>query len=192
MLKKFSFALAMGLLLNLTAAAQSSTWTIDPAHSGVEFQIRHLGVSNVRGSFSGTTGTVVWDDKNVSNSHVEAVIDAKTVNTGQEKRDAHLKSPEFFDVEKYPTLLFKSTEVKRPADGKLQIVGNLTLGGQTRPVTLDVDGPAAPQKGMGGKMVSGFSATGTIKRTDFNFGQKYTAPMIGDEVKFTIDLEVSK
>ena len=89
-------------------------------------------------------------------------------------------------------MLFKSTSVKRNADGKLVIMGDLKLGGQTKPVTLDVDGPAAPQKGMGGKLVSGFSATGMLKRSDFNFGQKYAAPMLSDEVKFTIDLEVGK
>lgn len=185
-------ATAAVLLLSLPALAQSSTWTIDPAHSGVEFSIRHLGVSTVRGSFSGVTGVVVWDEKNVGTSKVDAIIDAKTVNTGQAKRDEHLKSPDFFDVEKYPTLVFHSTSVKRTAEGKLQIIGDLKLGGQTKPVTLDVDGPAAPQKGMGGKLVSGFSASGTITRTDFNFGQKYAAPMLSDEVKFTIDLEVSK
>lgn len=183
--------LAAGLVVP-SAFAQASTWAIDPAHSGVEFSIKHLGVSTVRGSLSGVTGTVVWDEKNVAASHVEATIDAKTVNTGQEKRDEHLKSPDFFDVNQYPTLTFKSTSVKRTGDGKLQIVGDLKLGGQTRPVTLDVDGPATPQKGMGGKLVSGFSATGMIKRSDFNFGQKYSAPMLSDEVKFTIDLEVAK
>ncbi len=187
-----SFTVAAALVVALPVFAQSSTWTIDSAHSGVEFQIKHLGVSTVRGSLAGVKGTVAWDDKNVSASHVEAVIDATTVNTGQVKRDEHLKSPEFFDVAKYPTLTFKSTGVKRSGEGKLQIAGDLTLGGQTKPVTLDVDGPAAPQKGMGGKTVSGFSATGTISRKDFNFGQKYGAPMLGDDVKFTIDLEVSK
>ena len=185
-------ALASAVLtLGMPLIAQT-TWHIDSAHSGVEFQIRHLGVSNVRGSLSGVTGDVVWDDANVGSSHVAVVIDAKTVNTGQEKRDEHLKSAEFFDVAKYPTLTFKSTSVKRAGDGKLQIIGDLTLGGQTKPVTLDVDGPAAPQKGMGGKTVSGFSATGMLKRADFNFGQKYTAPVLGDDVRFTIDLEVSK
>lgn len=175
-----------------SAFAQASTWTIDPAHSGVEFSIKHLGVSTVRGSLSNVTGTVVWDDKNVGASHVEATIDAKTVNTGQEKRDEHLKSPDFFDVNQYPTITFKSTSVKRNGDGRLLIIGDLKLGGQTKPVTLDVDGPATPQKGMGGKTVSGFSAVGTIKRSDFNFGQKYGAPTLGDDVKFTIDLEVAK
>ena len=192
MKRQSQFALAAVALLVAAApiVAQSSTWTIDPAHSGVEFQIKHLGVSTVRGSLSGVTGTVVWDEKNVGASHVDAVMDAKTVNTGQDKRDEHLKSPDFFDVAKYPTLKFTSTGVKRNGEGKLQIVGDLTLGGQTKPVTLDVDGPAAPQKGQGGKMVSGFSATGALSRKDFNFGQKYGAPVLGDDVKFTIDLEV--
>ncbi len=183
---------ATAMLIAVPAFAQSSTWTIDSAHSGVEFQIKHLGVSNVRGSFSGVKGTVVWDEKNVAASKVEATIDAASVNTGQAKRDEHLKSPDFFDTAKYPTLTFTSTSVKRTGEGKLQIIGDLKLGGQTKPVTLDVDGPAAPQKGMGGKTVSGFSATGTLNRKDFNFGQKYAAPMLGDDVKFTIDLEVSK
>ena len=197
-MRTFKFAAtaaAMLLTASLSAAtlaAQASTWTIDPAHSGVGFQIKHLGVSTVRGSFSGVTGTVVWDDKNLEAAHVDAVIDAKTVNTGQDKRDEHLKSPDFFDVEKYPTLKFHSTSVKRAGDGKLQVIGDLTLGGQTKPITLDVDGPAAPQKGMGGKTVSGFSATGTLSRATFNFGQKYPAPMLSDDVKFTIDLEVGK
>ncbi len=193
-MKQIRFALAAAALLLASAplVAQTSTWTIDSAHSGVEFQIKHLGVSTVRGSFSGVTGTVVWDDKNPAASHVDAVIDAKSVNTGQPKRDEHLKSPDFFDVEKYPTLKFHSTAVKRTGEGKLQIVGDLTLGGQTKPVTLDVDGPAAPQKGMGGKTVSGFSATGQLSRAAFNFGQKYGAPVLADDVKFTIDLEVGK
>lgn len=192
MLKQVGLGMLTALVMAGSLAAQSSTWAIDSAHSGVEFQIKHLGVSTVRGSFSGVTGTIVWDDKNVGASHVDAVIDATTVNTGQAKRDEHLKSPEFFDVAKYPTLKFHSTAVKRNGEGKLQIVGDLTLGGQTKPVTLDVDGPAAPQKGMGGKTVSGFSATGTLSRAAFNFGQKYTAPVLGDDVKFTIDLEVGK
>ncbi len=193
MMNPMRLALAATALLPLAPlAAQSSTWTIDPAHSGVEFRIKHLGVSTVHGSLSGVTGNVVWDDKDVGSSHVDAVIDATTVNTGEGKRDEHLKSPDFFDVAKYPTLKFHSTGVKRTGEGKLQLIGDLTMGGQTKPVTLDVDGPATPQKGMGGKTVSGFSATGVLSRAAFNFGQKYTSPALGDDVKFTIDLEVSK
>ena len=118
-------------------------------------------------------------------------LQTATVNTGNEQRDKHLKSPDFFDVDKNPTITFKSTSISK-AGGKLQMTGDLTLNGVTKAVTLDVDGPAPPQKGMGGKTVSGFSATGTLSRKDFSFGQKYSAPMLGDDVKFTIDLEIGK
>jgi polyisoprenoid-binding protein YceI len=94
-------------------------------------------------------------------------------------------------VDKNPTITFKSTAITK-SGGKLQMTGDLTLNGVTKPVTLDVDGPAPPQKGMGGKTVSGFSATGTIHRADFNFGQKYKEPILSDDVKFTIDVEVGK
>ena len=175
----------------LTAHAQVEAWTIDSAHSGIEFQIRHLGVANVRGSLSGIKGVVKMDMKDMPKSSVEVVIDANTVNTGDAKRDEHLKSPDFFNVAKFPTLTFKSTSVGM-VGGKLQMTGELTLAGVTKPVTLDLDGPAAPQKGQGGKTISGFSATGILKRTDFNFGSKYSAPLLGDEVKFTIDIEMDK
>lgn len=185
---------ATALLVTSAAYAQTSTWNIEPPHSGAEFSIRHLGVSNVHGKIGGLKGTVVWDATDPTKSHVEATIDANTVDTGEARRDAHLKSETFFDVAKYPNITFKSTAVKRNGEGKLQITGNLTLGGQTKPVILDVDGPAAPQPGPSGKTLSGFSATGVISRENFNFGQdvKYKPPVLGDEVKFTIDLEVAK
>jgi polyisoprenoid-binding protein YceI len=187
----FTAALSAALLSGVTAFAQSSSWVIDTNHSQTNFQIRHAGVSTVRGSISGVTGTVVWDDKDPSKSSVEATINATTVSTNNEKRDAHLKSPDFFNVEKFPTLTFKSTSVTG-ANGKLQVIGDLTLAGVTKSVTLDVDGPTVPVKGMGGKLVTGFSATGMLKRSDFNFGSKFAAPILGDEVKFTIDVEADK
>lgn len=185
-------ALAAGVLLAGPAAfAQSSTWTIDKNHAEINFEIRHAAVSNVRGSISNITGSVVWDEKDLSKASVNATIDTNTVNTNNDARDKHLKSPDFFNVEKFPTMTFKSTSVTR-ANGKLQVIGELTLAGVTKPVTLDVDGPTAPVKGMRGGLVTGFSATGIIKRADFNFGQKYTAPILGDDVKFTIDLEADQ
>lgn len=195
-IRTFVATAAAALLFAVPAIGQVSTWKIDPAHSGVEFQIRHLGVSNVHGSFSNVTGTVVWDEKDASKSKVEATIDTTTVNTGQPKRDEHLKSPDFFDTAKNPTMTFKSTAVKKN-NGKLQVVGDFTMNGVTKPITLDVDGPVTPQtmpgrNGQPGKVVSGFSATGTLKRADFNFGPKYAPPMLGDEIKFTIELEVGK
>ncbi len=189
----FTVALAALLLTGVSAFAQSSasTWTIDPNHTQVNFAISHLGVSTVRGSISGVTGTVVWDEKNPSNSSVQATINTTTVTTNNEKRDAHLKSPDFFNVEKFPTMTFKSTAVTG-TPGKLQVVGDLTLAGVTKSVTLDVDGPAPPQKGQGGKLVTGLSATGTLKRSDFNFGSKFGSTILGDDVKFTIDVEAGK
>ena len=187
----FTVALSALLLTGVSAFAQSSSWTIDPNHSQVNFAIKHIQVSTVRGSISGVTGTVVWDEKDPSKSSVQATINTTTVTTNNEKRDAHLKSPDFFNVEKYPTMTFKSTAVTG-ASGKLQVVGDLTLAGVTKSVTLDVDGPTPPQKGMGGKLVTGFSATGKLKRSDFNFGSKFTEPSLGDEVQFTIDVEAGK
>ncbi|MBS1816002.1 MAG: YceI family protein [Acidobacteria bacterium] len=177
-------------LLTLSSAAQTSTWKIDPNHSSVQFVIRHMGVSNVHGTFGNVTGTINWNEKDVNKSSVDAVIDATTVNTTVEQRDKHLKSPDFFDVAKYPTLTFKSTAVKK-VNGKLQLVGDLTLAGVTKSVTFDVEGPSAPQT-MKGKTISGFSAHGTLKRSEFNFGPKFAPPMLGDEIKFTIDLEIDK
>jgi polyisoprenoid-binding protein YceI len=175
----------------VAASAQASNWTIDKNHSQINFEIRHMGVSNVRGSLSSITGTVVWDEKDLSKASVNATIDATTVSTNNDGRDKHLKSPDFFNVEKYPTLTFKSTSVTR-ANGKLQVIGDLTLAGTTKSVTLDVDGPTPPIKGMKGGLVTGFSATGLIKRSDFGFGSKYGVPILGDEVKFTIDLEADQ
>jgi polyisoprenoid-binding protein YceI len=183
---------AAGLaLLPASLQAQTSTWAIDPAHSSVQFSIRHMGVSTVHGSLNGVKGTVLLDEKDFTKSSVQATIDATTLTTSNDKRDQHLKSPDFFNVAESPTLTFKSTKIVR-ADGKQQIVGDLTIRGITKSVTLDVDGPAPPQKGPQGKTISGFSATGVLSRTEFNFGPKFAPPVLGDEVKFTIDVEIDK
>ena len=190
---RVALALAGALLLTGYAKAQTSAWTIDPAHSSVQFAVRHMGVSNVHGSIEGVKGTVMLDEKNISKSSVAATIDVNTISTGVAQRDTHLKSPDFFDVANNPTITFQSTGVSNAA-GKLKLMGNLTISGVTKPVTLDLDGPAPAQKGQGGKTISGFSATGFITRKDFNFGEKNTAvsAMIGDEIKFTIDIEIDK
>ena len=179
------------LLVTGIAAAQTSTWNIDPAHSQSNFEIRHLGVSNVRGSISKIAGKVEWDEKNPSKSSVVADLDATTINTTMDARDTHLKSPDFFNVAQYPTIHFQSTKVTGAA-GHLKVEGNLTLAGVTKPVILDVDGPVPPQKNQKGNLISGFEATTVIKRADFNFGPKFAPPMLGDEVKITIDVEMDK
>jgi polyisoprenoid-binding protein YceI len=174
-----------------SAVAQPSTWTIDPNHSSINFEIRHLGVSNVHGSIMGIKGTIVYDAKDVTKSSVENTADTTTVSTGVEARDKHLKSPDFFDIEKFPTMNFKSTSISN-AGGKLTLTGDLTLHGVTKSVTLDVDGPAPPQTDKNGKTRTGFSATGKLKRSDFGFGPKFGPAIVGDDVKFSIDVEIDK
>jgi polyisoprenoid-binding protein YceI len=193
MRKNVMLALSLGALslAGAMAQAQTSTWVIDPAHSSAGFVIRHMAVSNVRGSIGGVKGTVKYDETDITKSTVDTTIDATTVSTGVDARDKHLKSPDFFDVAKNPTLTFKSTAIKKDGD-KLQLIGDLTLGGVTKSVALDVDGPAPAQTGKDGKVRSGFSATGVLKRSDFNFGSKFASPVLGDEVKFTIDVEIDK
>lgn len=181
---------AAALLVALPASAQTSNWKIDPNHSSVQFEVRHMAVSTIHGAFGNVTGTVTWDEKNPTRSSTNVTIDTTTVNTGVTQRDNHLKSPDFFNTAKFPTMTFKSTSVKR-INGKLQLIGDLTLTGITRSVTLDVTGPSAPQT-MKGVTISGFSATGTLKRADYNFGPKFAPPIIGDEIKFTIDIEIDK
>jgi len=192
---KRSFLLVLasaGLALLPTGLqAQTSTWTIDAAHSSIGFAVKHLGVSTVRGTLTGIKGTVTLDEKDITKSSVDAVVDANTVNTNVEARDKHLKSPDFFNVAANPTLTFKSTKIVSTG-GKTQLIGDLTLAGVTKSVTLDLDGPAPPQKGQGGKIISGFSATGTLSRSNFSFGAKFGSAMLSDEVKFTIDVEVDK
>lgn len=173
------------------STAQNSTWIIDTNHAQTNFKIRHMGVSEVRGSISNITGTIVWDEKNPGKSSVEAIIDTNTVSTNNSARDKDLKSDNYFNAAKFPTMTFKSTEVKR-VGSKLKVVGDLTLAGVTRSVTLDVDGPTAPQKGMHGKTVIGLSATGSIKRSDFNFAPKTPSIALGDDVQITIDAEADQ
>ena len=186
-------ALAAALLFTGTAAfAQSSTWLLDPAHSHADFQVRHMGISNVRGSITGIVGTFIWDDKDISKCSVNVTLDANTVNTNTARRDADLKSPNFFNVAQYPTITFKSTSVTRSGD-TLKVTGDLTIAGVTKSITLDVDGPTPPQTSRNGKVITGLSATGALKRSDFNFGQKSPASAaIGDDIKFTIDAEAAK
>ncbi len=194
MRNRFLLALTLaGLTLaaGTSARAQTSTWTIDPAHSSVGFEIRHLGVSNVRGSISGLKGMVTLNEKDITKSTVDATVDTTTLSTNNDARDKHLKSPDFFDVAKYPQITFKATSLTNNG-GKLQLTGDLTLTGTTKSVTFDLDGPAPPQTDKNGKTRSGFSAAGTLKRSDFTFGPKFQSPMLGDDVKFTIDVEIDK
>ena len=170
--------------------AQTSTWKIDPVHSSVNFEITHMAVSHVHGSLTNVSGVVELNDKDITKSSVEASIDTTTVSTGVVMRDNTLKSADFFNVQKYPQTTFKSRSLRRN-NGTVQLLGDLALNGVTRSVTLDLDGPSPPQT-IDGKTISGFSATGLIRRSDFSFGASKFNAVVGDGVKLTIDVEIGK
>jgi polyisoprenoid-binding protein YceI len=176
------------------ALAQQATWAIDSSHSSAQFSVRHMMVSNVRGEFTSTKGTVRWDGKDLATAVVEATIDAASINTREPKRDAHLRSADFFDAEKFPTLTFKSTKVEPAGAGKLRMTGDLTLRGVTRQVVFDVDGPTPAVRDNRGNQRVGASATATIGRKDFGLVWNATLEtggvVVGDEVKITLDVEL--
>ncbi|MDD5761261.1 MAG: YceI family protein [bacterium] len=184
------------LAVIVPSASRAATWEIDPVHSSVEFKVRHLMISNVKGKFEKFSGTVVSDDKDVGKSSVDVTIDASSIGTGNEKRDAHLKSPDFLDVVKYPTLIFKSKTVTPAGPGKLKMVGDLTIHGVTREVTFDVEGPSAEVKDRMGNVKVGASATAKIDRKDFgliwNAVVESGGLVVGDEVVISIDVQFVK
>ncbi len=186
---------AIALLASLSALAQTSNWNIDPAHSTAQFTVRHLGISNVTGNFTKVTGTVVLDEKDITQSQVSASIDVSSVDTRVEMRDKDLKSSNFFDVEKYPTIEFKSKKIVS-GSGKLQVTGDLTIHGTTHEVTLDVDGPTPELTDPWGNSRRGISATTAINRKDFNLLYNKLLgtgeAMVGDNVKIQIDAEIVK
>jgi polyisoprenoid-binding protein YceI len=191
MKSKLKLLLALTLAGTMVSAhAQTSTWTIDPTRSNVHFEIVHMGISHVHGAFGNVKGTVTLNDKDITKSSVEATIDTATVSTGEAARDADLKSANFFDVEKNPVMTFKSTALTN-AGGKLHLIGDLTINGVAKSVTLELDGPTSPRTNNG-KTISGFSASGKLSRKEYGFAPKYSAPLIGDEVKFTVNVEIDK
>ena len=176
--------------------ATLTTWKLDPAHSHAEFKVKHMMISNVKGSFNGLSGTLTEHPTDATLSSVEASIDVATVNTGDAQRDAHLKSADFFDVEKYPTMTFKSTSVKPNGDGGYNVTGDLSLHGQTRQQTFVVDGPSAPAKDPWGNTRIGLSATAKISRKDFglnwNAALETGGILVGDDVHITIEAQFIK
>ena len=173
------------------AMAQTSTWKTDPAHSEVDFTIKHMAISNVHGRFGTVDATLTWDDADPAKSTVNATIDVTGVDTGVPNRDTDLKSARFFDVANHPKATFASTSVEKSGSG-YKVNGNLTIKGASKPVTLDVDVPTGPVDGMGHKQHLGFSATTTVNREDFGVGAGMATTMLGDDVKLTIDLDFVK
>ncbi len=188
--------------LILTAAlafstfAWASTWDIDTSHASAGFSVKHFGVTNVTGQLGAVTGKVELDDKDITKSKVDASIDVKGIDTHFEKRDNHLKSPDFFDIEKFPTATFKSTKIEKVADNKLKVTGDLTMHGVTKSVTLDTDLTSEIKNPFSGANTRALSATGMVNRQDFGLAWKSQAveavKVVGDEVKITIEAELSK
>ena len=173
-----------------------STWAIDPAHSVAEFKVKHMMISNVKGQFTGVSGTLERHEGDVTKSKVEVTIDAASVNTRDSQRDAHLKSADFFDVEKFPTLSFKSTRVIPKNHDEVALEGELTIHGVTHPVRLAVEGPTAAAKDPWGNTRIGASATTKINRRDFgltwNTALEAGGILVGEEVTITLDLQFVK
>jgi len=187
-MSRLLLTLIAGLVFTVTASAQAGTWQVDPMHSSAQFSVRHLGVSTVRGAFTKVSGSAKYDPADPSKTSLDATIDATSVDTRVEMRDNDLRSPNFLEVQKYPTITFHSKRVKGAGAGKLQIVGDLTIHGVTKEVTLDVDGPSAPIKDPWGNQRIGASASTKINRKDFAVNG---APgVVGDDITITIDAEL--
>lgn len=187
-----AFALAA---LVAPSLAHATPWEVDSSHSAASFSVRHLMVSNVRGELGKITGSINVDDKDITKSTVEASIEMAGINTRDAKRDEHLRSPDFFDVAKFPNITFKSTKVEKAGAG-LKVTGNLTLHGVTKEVVLNVEGPAPATKDPWGNTKSGFTATTKLNRKDFGVTWNKSVDgggvVVGEEVSVTIDLEVNK
>ncbi len=183
---------ALLAVATLPSAAQVTTWQIDSAHSAAQFSVKHMMISTVRGGFQKVSGTVQLDEKDITKSTVDVAIDATTIDTREPRRDADLKSANFLEVEKYPTITFKSKSVSTAGEGRLKITGDLTIHGVSKEVVLDVEGPSPAIK-MGNNLRRGAYATTKINRQDF--GVKWSRTLDGggmvvsDEVNITLDVE---
>lgn len=187
-------ALALTLAVAPLAAQSANVWTIDPNHTAAQFAVKHMMVSTVRGQFDRTSGTIEWDGKDPATIKANVIIDAASVNTRVAMRDNDLRSANFFDVAKYPTITFLSTRVEPAAAGRLRMTGDLTMHGVTKSVVLDVDGPSEPIH-QGQMLRVGASASTKINRHDWglDYGRLVEAvPVVGDEIALTIDIEATR
>jgi polyisoprenoid-binding protein YceI len=190
-------AIFAGVLTLVTAAAsaQVSKWQIDPAHSEADFTVKHMGISNVHGRLGNINGTLTLDEKDITRSNVSATIDVTSLDTGVAQRDQHVKSPDFFDVTKFPQMTFVSKSLSN-VNGQLQLNGDMTIHGVTRPVTLALEGPSKEQLDPYGKIRRAFSGTTTIHRQDYGLtwsgNLKSGDSVVGDDVKVELDIELIK
>lgn len=192
----FKAALLTMSLTLIASPAFAAQWDIDSSHSHVGFAVKHMMISNVNGSFGKVTGKVNYDGKNLSKATLDANIDVSTVNTNEPKRDEHLKGKDFFEVEKYPAMTFKAKSIKGSAKSNFTILGDLTMHGVTKPVTLKAAPLSAVIKDPFGKERMAASATTVVNRKDFgmtfNKNMDNGGVMLGDDVKVTLDLELVK
>ena len=196
-MKKLSIALAAATALVVPIVAQTpgtNAWAIDPVHSAARFSVKHMMVSTVRGTLGKVTGTIEYDGKTAESIKADVTIDLATINTGDDSRDKDLRSDNFFDIAKYPTVKFKSKRVQPDGQGKFKMVGDLTMHGVTKEVTMDVDGPS-PALQQGPNLRAGASATAKLDRREW--GLLYNravelAPVVGDEIQIQIDVEATK
>jgi polyisoprenoid-binding protein YceI len=185
-------------MANAAAPVQISTttWNIDPAHSIAEFKVKHMMIANVKGQFSKISGVLILDESDLANSRIEASIEAASIHTRDDQRDAHLKSADFFDVEKFPSLTFKSKGISIVKDGELSVEGDLTIHGVTRKVRFAVEGPTSPTKDPWGNTRVAISAITKIYRKDFgltwNGALETGGILVGDEITITLDVEFVK
>jgi polyisoprenoid-binding protein YceI len=185
-MKKFLVLAGLAAALAVPSLAATSTWNLDPMHSNAQFSVRHLGISNVQGEFTKISGQVVLDDADVTKSSVNVTIDVGSVDTRVSRRDDDLKSPNFFDAAKFPSITFKSTKITKAGDGKLMVTGDLTIKDVTKEVTLEVTGPSAVDTHMGTRR--GFAASTKINRQDFHVSAD--PGMVGDDIAVQIDCEM--
>lgn len=180
----------------IASPATVATWNLDPAHSAAEFKVKHMMISNVKGTFRGLKGVLKLDEADAARSRITASAEVSTLSTGDEQRDSHLKSGDFFDAAKYPQLTFTSTAVKSEGGGEYQVTGELTMHGVTRPVTFAVEGLSTPGKDPWGNLRIGLSATTKINRKDYgltwNSALETGGVLVGDEVTITIDAQFIK
>jgi polyisoprenoid-binding protein YceI len=181
---------------SLPAFAQVNTWQIDPAHSNAQFAVRHLAISTVRGEFTKIAGQAQIDEKDITKSQIEVTIDATTLNTRVPDRDKDVKSPNFLDVAQYPAMTFKSKRIAVAGEGKLKLIGDLTIHGVTKEVTFEVESLSAPIKDPWGNQRRGAAATAKISRQDFGVSFNKTMQagelVVGNDVTITLDIELVK
>ena len=188
-MKKFIISTATLLFITTATFAQ---WNMDKAHSQIFFAIAHMGVNTITGNFGTVSATLTSSKDDFSDAVVEFTADVNSLNTFNEQRNNHLKSPDFFDAAQYGTLSFKSTSFTKSGDKSYTVTGNLTLHGVTKPVTLMATFNGTTVNPQSKKTIAGFKVTGTIKRTDFNIGANFPAAMLSDEVALTANTEFAK